>query len=215
MRRRWFDRKFARYADPPARTGERASLTITFPEGGTTFSGGPRQFGNGRTEAGEKADDSRMIREGMHAAFPPLTYLGNLAGPAFPPQPERNRDYQVAPDGTRVLRDDVRSLMQGFAASRQPGCPYRNVFGASPPGCRCASCYQVPPDAMDGSDCICGPAIGGIPCPSPRCVRLDLPVRRWTGAGYVTGDLTWRQAVDQGYAEEDIGLGRVAMDGEQ
>jgi hypothetical protein len=29
-------------------------------------------FGNGRTEAEEHADDSRMIRKGMRAAFPPL-----------------------------------------------------------------------------------------------------------------------------------------------
>jgi hypothetical protein len=35
------------------------------------------------------------------------------------------------------VRDDVRSLMQGFAAARKPGCPY-----GSPPGCRCANCYQ-------------------------------------------------------------------------
>ena len=34
-------------------------------------------------------------------------------------------------------RDDVRSLMQGFAAARRPGCPY-----GSPPGCRCANCYE-------------------------------------------------------------------------
>lgn len=56
------------------------------------------RFGDGRTEAEEKADDSRMIREGMQAAFPPLTYLDSQLGPAFPPQPERNRDYQVRPD---------------------------------------------------------------------------------------------------------------------
>ena len=36
----------------------------------------------------------------------------------------------------------VRSLMQGFAAARRPGCPYADVFGESPPGCRCAWCYQ-------------------------------------------------------------------------
>lgn len=35
-------------------------------------------------------------------------------------------------------RDDVRSLMQGFAASRPPGCPW-----GSPPGCRCANCYEA------------------------------------------------------------------------
>lgn len=33
--------------------------------------------------------------------------------------------------------DDVRSLVQGFAAARKPGCPW-----GSPPGCRCANCYQ-------------------------------------------------------------------------
>jgi hypothetical protein len=32
-------------------------------------------------------------------------------------------------------RDDVRSLMQGFAAARGSGCPW-----GSPPGCRCANC---------------------------------------------------------------------------
>ena len=38
--------------------------------------------------------------------------------------------------------DEVRSLIQGFARARQPGCPYANVFGVSPDGCRCAHCYQ-------------------------------------------------------------------------
>jgi hypothetical protein len=38
-------------------------------------------------------------------------------------------------------RDDVRSLMQGFARAREKafpdGCPW-----GKPPGCRCANCYQ-------------------------------------------------------------------------
>ena len=39
---------------------------------------------------------------------------------------------------TAPEHDDVRSLMQGFAAARQPGCPW-----GSPPGCRCANCYEA------------------------------------------------------------------------
>ena len=45
-------------------------------------------------------------------------------------------------DAPQPEPDEVRSLIQGFARARQPGCPYANVFGASPPGCRCANCYQ-------------------------------------------------------------------------
>lgn len=63
----------------------------------------------------------------------------------------------------------------------------------------------------DGPECTCNAATGGSPCTSPRCIRLDLPVRHWTGRGYVTGTLTWRQAASQGYSEQDIGLGRVPL----
>lgn len=65
----------------------------------------------------------------------------------------------------------------------------------------------------DFADCTCTPTIGGIPCTSPHCVRLDLPIRHWAGRGYVIGDLTWRQAAGRGYACDDIGLGRVPVDG--
>jgi hypothetical protein len=80
------------------------------------------RFGNGRTEAEEKADDSRMIREGMQAAFPPLTYLDSQIGPAFPPVPERNRDYQLTPDGRQL----TRCTATGWLAADDPSgdlCP--------------------------------------------------------------------------------------------
>ena len=56
--------------------------------------------------------------------------------------PVPDLDITEKPDRSEPEPDEVRSLMQGFAAARRPGCPYADVFGESPPGCRCAWCYQ-------------------------------------------------------------------------
>lgn len=91
---------------------------------------------------------------------------------------------------------------QGCAICGGEPAVYSDAAGSWRPICGACS---------DGPECICNAATGGSPCTSPRCIRLDLPVRHWTGRGYVTGTLTWRQAASQGYSEQDIGLGRVPL----
>jgi len=48
--------------------------------------------------------------------------LGNLAGPAFPPLPDPDRDYQVLPD---ACGDLLASLL---APAIEPGPPYVHTF---------------------------------------------------------------------------------------
>ena len=75
------------------------------------------------------------------------TTIGRIPGyPAERQQyarlPVPDLDITEKPDRSEPEPDEVRSLMQGFAAARRPGCPYADVFGESPPGCRCAWCYH-------------------------------------------------------------------------